>query len=83
MQSMIYESKYIPQNTMYKPSEPLSDGGEDSNLNSPIFGRRNMEDYFYDWGDNNKEEEENEYSGRMSSYLFIMLFISFYTCVLF
>ena len=45
---------------MHKPSEPLRDAGEESNHNSPIFGRRNMEDYFYDWVD---KEEENEYSG--------------------
>ena len=60
---MMLEPKNALKDTMYKPSEPLSDADEDSNMNSPIFGRRNMEDYFYDCGTKNKENEENEYSG--------------------
>ena len=60
---MMLEPKNVLKDTMYKPSEPLSDADEDSNMNSPIFGRRNMEDYFYDCGIKNKENEENEYSG--------------------
>ena len=57
---MMYEPRYTSRERMHKPSEPLRDAGEESNHNSPIFGRRNMEDYFYDWVD---KEEENEYSG--------------------
>ena len=64
MQSPPYDLKTSPKLTMYKPSEPLSIDGEDLNMNVPIFGRRNMEDYFYDCSDNSKDDEENEYSGR-------------------
>ena len=62
--------KHKAKDTIYKPSEPLSDADEESNLNSPIFGRRNMEDYFYDTTTKNKEEEENEYSGENSKRKF-------------
>ncbi len=52
---------------MYKPSEPLSDAEDECNLNSPIFGRKNMEEYFYDSsGVKKKDDEENEYSGIFS-----------------
>ena len=59
----MYEPKHILKDTMYKPSEPLSDEDEGSNFNTPIFGRRNMEDYFYESGTKKKDDEDNEYSG--------------------
>ena len=59
----MYEPKNILKDTMYKPSEPLSDEDEGSNFNTPIFGRRNMEDYFYESRTKKKDDEDNEYSG--------------------
>ena len=57
---------------MDNPTEPLTTrkfGG--SNSNSPIFGRKHMVDYFYDWS----EPEENEYSGtpRLDLAIFVLL----------
>ena len=58
------EPRHLLKQTMYKPSEPLSDPEDECNLNSPIFGRKNMEEYFYDSsGLKKKDDEENEYSG--------------------
>ena len=61
------EPRHLLKQTMYKPSEPLSDAEDECNLNSPIFGRKNMEEYFYDSsGVKKKDDEENEYSGIFS-----------------
>ena len=45
-----------------KPIEPFVDNGDGSTVNSPIFGRKNMEEYFHDLEKNTDTEEENEYS---------------------
>ena len=61
------EPRHLLKQTMYKPSEPLSDAEDECNLNSPIFGRKNMEEYFYESSEvKKKDDDENEYSGRLS-----------------
>ena len=70
---MMAEPRHLLKQTMYKPSEPLSDAEDECNLNSPIFGRKNMEEYFYDSSEvKKKDDEENEYSGSLSvtNYLY-------------
>ena len=64
---MMAEPRHLLKQTMYKPSEPLSDAEDECNLNSPIFGRKNMEEYFYESSEvKKKDDDENEYSGRLS-----------------
>ena len=66
------EPRHLLKQTMYKPSEPLSDAEDECNLNSPIFGRKNMEEYFYESSEvKKKDDDENEYSGMFPLIIYL------------